>query len=119
MIAKKPVRGKKMYDSEYAEITALLSTLADETFRLFTCKLMPGVKGVLGVRLPHLRKIAGGIAKGDWLNFLQHAQDNTYEEIMLQGMVIGCAKADPDLLFPFILQHVRKLDNWSTCDTFF
>ena len=49
----------------------------------------PGTSNILGVRLPILRKLAKKIIRGDWRAYLASAQDQSFEEIMLQGMVIG------------------------------
>ncbi len=61
----------------------------------FTAALMPGVENVLGIRLPVLRKIARQIAAGDWRTYLAEAEDFYFEERMLQGLVIGCARCTP------------------------
>lgn len=37
---------------------------------------------------------------------------------MLQGMVIGCAKADVEEILHHIAAFVPKIDNWSVCDSF-
>ena len=43
----------------------------------------------MGVRLPTIRKIAKQIAAGDWRTYLDTAEDEYFEEVMLQAMVIG------------------------------
>lgn len=95
-----------------------LLALAEPEFQQFTSRLLPGTKNILGVRLPKLRKLAREIAKGDWRDYLAHAQDGSFEEIMLQGMVIGYAKAGTQELFRQIAAFVPKIDNWSVCDSF-
>lgn len=92
--------------------------LADDDFRQFHCKLVPGTENVLGVRLPELRKLAKEIAKGDWRAYLAEASDDYYEEIMLQGLVIGYAKADINEILQYVTNFVQKIDNWAICDTF-
>ena len=79
------------------EIKIRLYELAEEKYREFNQKLLPGVEHVLGVRLPLLRKLAKETAKGDFRAYLSEAQkkisrDSIYEEIMVQGLVIGYAK---------------------------
>ena len=45
--------------------------------------------------------------------------NTSFEEIMLQGMVIGYAKPNAvEELFPYIRIYVNKIDNWSSCDSF-
>lgn len=91
---------------------------SEEKFRTFTMRLMPGVENVYGVRLPVLRKLAKTIIKDDWRSYLDSASDESYEEIMLQGMVIGCAPMELSELFARIDRFVVKIDNWSVCDSF-
>lgn len=42
---------------------AQLEQLAEEEYRAFTAKLLPGVTDILGVRVPKLRALAKDIAK--------------------------------------------------------
>lgn len=101
-------------------IRETLEEMAEPAFQKFASSLIPDIprESVLGVRLPKLRKMAAQIAKGDWKAYLDQAGEDSYEEVMLQGMVIGKIQAP----LPEILEHVRaflpKIDNWSTCDSF-
>lgn len=99
-------------------VKLLLPSLAEEPYRQFNSNLLPGVENILGVRMPQLRKLAGGIARADWRAYLAGATEDTYEEVLVQGLVIGSVKADFSALHPFIEAHVEKLSNWSTVDTF-
>lgn len=99
-------------------IKHLLMTWAEPQFRAFSMSLMPGVSRVLGVRLPKLRKLARELALGDVDRYLQEASDATFEEIMLQGMVIGYAAKDLPKTLARIQTFVPKMDNWSVCDSF-
>ncbi len=96
-----------------------LFRLADEEYRKFSAVLIPNVDRMLGVRMPELRKLAKEIAKGDWRAYLARGTDNEYfEEVMLQGMVIGCVKADVEERLRYMAEFVPKIDNWSVCDGF-
>ena len=95
-----------------------LVELADEKYRQFHTRLVPGVDNILGVRLPLMRKLAQELAKGDWHNYLDSAQDDYYEEIMLQGLVIGYAKTDIKEKLHYIAIFVPKINNWGVCDSF-
>lgn len=101
-------------------VRARLESLADPGHKAFHAKLLPGVaeETLLGVRTPDLRRLAKEIARGDYARYLRDAAGDTHEEIMLQGMVIGCAKAPLEALLPHIAAHVKKISNWSLCDTF-
>lgn len=92
--------------------------LADEEYRQFHSKLVPGIDNVLGVRLPLLRGLAQEIAKSDWRTYLATAQDDYNEEIMLQGLVIGYAKADIEEILDYVAIFVPKINNWGICDSF-
>ena len=97
-----------------------LYPLADLKFKEFTVRLMPGVadERVIGVRLPQLRKLAKKAVKEGWKEYMVGASDDTYEEIMLQGMVLGYAKETWDVLEPYVTGFLPKIDNWSVCDSF-
>lgn len=95
-----------------------LFDLTDEKYRKFQSSLIPGEDRMLGVRLPQLRTIAKEIAKGDWREYLASAQDEYYEEILLQGLVIGYAKADPEEILRYVARFVPKISNWGVCDSF-
>lgn len=99
-------------------IKAKLKSLADEEYRKFTSALIPGEDMILGVRLPYLRNIAKEIAQGNWREYLESADDEYYEEIMLQGLVIGLVKTDPKEKLKLISDFLPKIKNWSVCDSF-
>lgn len=95
-----------------------LFNLAEEDYRKFSSSLIPGEDNLLGVRLPHLRALAKEIAGGDWREYLNNAQNEYYEEIMLQGLVIGYAKASPEEILSYTERFIPKIGNWSVCDSF-
>lgn len=99
-------------------IKQVLEQHIDDKFRTFTSTLIPGSRPILGVRVPMLRKIAKEIAKGDWKSFLEDAIEDTYEEVAIKGFVIGYVKADLDVLMPYIIEHIEKINDWSLCDGF-
>jgi len=92
--------------------------LADPKYQEFHSKLVPGTDHILGVRLPNLRSLAKELAKGNWQDYLATAQDDYYEEIMLQGLVIGYAKTDIEEILYYTAAFVPKIDNWAVCDSF-
>ena len=100
------------------KIRERLIELADEQYRQFHSKLVPGTDNILGVRLPHLRKLAQELAKSDWQTYIATAQDDYNEEIMLQGLVIGYAKGDIREILSYVTNFVPKIKNWGVCDSF-
>jgi len=99
-------------------IKVKLKDLAQEEYRKFISSLIPGDAVILGVRLPLIRNIAKEIARGDWREYLANADDEYFEEIMLQGLVIGLVKTDVEERLRLIASFVPKIRNWSVCDSF-
>ncbi|WP_461812336.1 DNA alkylation repair protein [Faecalimonas sp.] len=97
-----------------------LESLAEPGFQQFMAKLIPNIesKRIIGVRLPVLRKMAKQIAEEDWKYYLEKYSSESYEEVMLQGMIIGYIKEDIGEILRLIEQFLPKIDNWSTCDSF-
>ncbi|MBE9918071.1 DNA alkylation repair protein [Paenibacillus donghaensis] len=95
-----------------------LLELAEEDYQKFSASLIPGVTNLLGVRIPELRKLAKRIAKEDWRAYLEQAECDYFEEIMLQGMLIEYIKADVNEKLGLVASFIPKIDNWSVCDSF-
>ena len=75
------------------EIKKELENLADKKYREFHKGLCPGTENILGVRVPVLRNYAKKLSKEKEIKYLLENIDNQYyEEIMLQGMLIGLEK---------------------------
>ncbi len=97
--------------------------MADIKYREFQIKLLPDTKNFIGVRLPDLRKLAKRIASEDAegylvISLIRGTEEELFEEIMLQGMVIGYMKADISDIFAYAEIFIRKMNNWSVCDSF-
>lgn len=92
--------------------------LADEKYKEFQSCLCPDNDNIVGVRLLLLRKLAKQIAKGDWKTYMEEAKDEYYEEVMLQGLVLGYVKADIEEILSFAEDFIPKIDNWAVCDSF-
>ena len=97
-----------------------LKQLADEKYREFQKGLCPGTENILGVRVPVLRNYAKKLAKEyEIRELLNHIDNEFYEEIMLQGMLIGLKKdKDIQTILKDIERFVPKIDNWGVCDVF-
>lgn len=100
------------------KIKSRLYELADKNYQEFSTSLIPGCKTMIGVRLPKLRVFAKEIAKGDYKNYLINAKDDTFEEVMLQGMVIGYSNCDIEEKLEFALKFIPKISDWSVNDAF-
>lgn len=93
---------------------------SDEKYKKFSSALLPTTEQekILGVRLPVLRKFAREIYKNGGTVFLQENNLKYFEEIMLQGMIIGLVKDDDKVIKKYIKNFIPKIDNWSVCDSF-
>lgn len=89
----------------------------DLKYKKFHSSLCPNVDKIIGVRMPELRTIAKEISKGDYKTFLQNCKDEYYEELVLQGLVIGYAKISIEETFKYLEKFVPKINSWGVCDT--
>lgn len=97
-----------------------IKNLSDEKYREFHSSLCPETKNIIGVRVPILRNYAKELTKQYTLKeLLENIDDEYYEEIMLQGMLIGLdKKEDFNVILKYIENFVPKINNWAICDTF-
>ena len=95
-----------------------LRVLAEEKYRQFSMRLLPGVNNILGVRLPALRKISKKIIKTNWRGFIRDNDNQYFEQTMLEGMVIAGADCDFSEKLELIEKFIPKINNWSVCDSF-
>lgn len=97
-------------------IREFLSAHADEKYASFNSVMIPGAKSVIGVRIPVLRALAKEIAGGDWRTYLDEARDDTFEEIMLQGLVTGMARMPFEEQLQRMEGYAAKITDWALCD---
>ena len=109
-----------------SELTACLDALAEPKYAQFSSKLLPGVRGLKGVRLPALRQLAKRIAKENGADFqsvfaprmsADTVPQESFEETMLRGLVLCCLKVPLKELFPLVADFVPMISNWSLCDS--
>lgn len=101
-----------------AQLREYLPQIAQESYREFSSKLVPGVENMLGVRLPKLRMLAKSLAKGDFRQFLAQAKNTSFEETAIKGMVIGYARMELEERLHYVENFVPEISNWSICDSF-
>lgn len=100
----------------YKEFKEYLLSIKEEKYREFHSSLCLGCKyPMLGIRLPILRKICKNIENP--ISFLKVARDDTYEEVLIQGLVISRIK-DEEVFYKWFKKYIYKIDNWAICDTF-
>ncbi len=101
------------------EIKSDLLALKDDKYAQFNSKICPNAGKMIGVRIPLLRNYAKKISKTDKLvELIKQIDDEYYEEIMLQGMLIGLLKTDFKTISLCIADFVLKINNWAVCDVF-
>ncbi|MBQ2938641.1 MAG: DNA alkylation repair protein [Clostridia bacterium] len=102
------------------EIKQKLIELSDEKYKEFHRGLCPGTENIIGVRVPVLRNYAKEIFdRKTWKQTIEQIDDEYYEEIMLQGMLIGQAKnEDIKTILKYVKRYIPKIDNWAICDVF-
>lgn len=94
-----------------------LFKLKDSKYKEFHSSLCPGIDNIIGIRVPILRKYAKELSQGDWKQNFNQIQNEYYEEVMLQGMIIGIAIKDIKELQKYLEEFIHKIDNWAICDT--
>ena len=101
------------------KINQELIELQDKKYQEFHGGLCPGTENIIGVRVPILRNYAKELLKKYEFSYLMNNIDNEYyEEIMLQGILIGLAKEDFKTILAHIENFIPKIDNWAVCDSF-
>ena len=102
----------------YQEFINYLISIKEDDYKKFHEGLVLNSKyQMLGIRLPIMRKISKEISKSNYLDFLNISEDNYYEEIMIQGLVISNIK-DINIFDKYHKEHIKKIDNWALCDTY-
>lgn len=100
------------------EIKQILIQNSEEKYQEFTSSLIPsGGYRLLGVRIPFLRKLARQLVAEQGIEFLNHLTDDSFEEVLLQGFVIGYAKIPFIERKPYITDYLSKCDSWSLVDS--
>ena len=99
------------------EIRQQLEELREPDYGTFSQKLVPGIRNVLGIRMPILRALASQIAKSEGV-FALEGTDEYYEETLLRGLVIGKLRLPAEEWLDIIRDFVPRIDNWAVCDSF-
>ena len=100
------------------EIRDELEKLSDKKYKEFHTGLCPNSNEILGVRVPVLRNFAKQIVKEENIEkYLNNALDNSYEEILLQGMVLGLWKnITIEKFCEYLEKFIPKINSWAVCD---
>lgn len=99
------------------EIRNKLLLLQDEKYKEFNSKLCPGIKNIIGVRIPLIKKLAKEYKYQDMSTYIISNDEIYFEEIMLKGLLIGYLKKDINEIFSLLENFIPKINNWAICDT--
>lgn len=99
------------------ELRAWLAALAEPEYAAFMGKLLPGVSGILGVRMGHLRKMARQLARSNWQALEARWNHACYEEAMLHGLVLALAPMDFVRHAALLSDFAGGIHNWAVCDS--
>lgn len=99
------------------EIRKKIEGLADKKYQEFHTGLCPNSNEIIGVRVPVLKNFAKEIVKeGKVEEYLEKAWDDSYEEILLQGMVLGLWKTSIEQFSEYLEKFIPKINSWAVCD---
>ena len=99
------------------EIRNKIEELADGKYKKFHTGLCPNSNEIVGVRVPLLRELAKEIvSEGNVERYLENALDNSYEEILLQGIVLGIWKTTIESFTKYLEKFIPKINSWAVCD---
>ena len=99
------------------EIKERLEELSDKKYKEFHSSLCPNSSEIMGVRVPDLRNLAKEIVKSSNIGeYLENASDDTYEERVLQGMVLGLWKTEINTFSKYLADFIPKINSWAVCD---
>ncbi len=99
----------------YADFCTKLISLADEKYREFSMRGIPCERPFIGVRIPDIRKLVGGVPPEKFDEFLS-TEPVAIEEVIARGLVI--ARLPYDEMLKVFDSQIKLLDNWCTVDTF-
>ncbi len=113
---KKLIKEKWSQDS-YQKYQNSLKNQADSKYREFQKKLTTTRYEILGISVPKLRQIAKQISKTDLFSFFPFCQDDYYEEVLIEGLVIAGLEEE-NYFWEQFEKFLFKIDNWAICDSF-
>lgn len=99
----------------YREFLEYLHSLEDKKYKGFHSKLTYNTN-IIGIRVPILKEISKNISKGNFLSFLEFVTNNTYEEWLIFGLIIGYSKIDFKEKLNLLNKYITNIYNWASCD---
>lgn len=94
-----------------------LKALAEPEYAAFASRLCSTRYPMLGVRLPKLRAMAKELCRSDWRAYLRAPTGETFEEVMLRGMVLAGAPCPLEEKLENTEAYLPLPDCWSLTDS--
>lgn len=102
-------------NENYEKFINDMMLFCDQDYLKFNKKLTFSKYDMIGIRVPILRSVAKEIAKGDTCSYLACCKRKYFEEILLEGFVIGTIK-DYEAFLGYFYEFLPYVDNWAVCD---
>lgn len=107
---------KKWNKINYQKFINYLKSLQDLKYKKFHSSLGINNEYLIGIPVPILKKIAKEISKDDYLSFIHYNTHQTYEEILIHGLILGYIKDDFAEILKMFNEFIPYIDNWALCD---
>ena len=100
----------------YSLLQKWLNDNSNLKYKQFQQKIVRTKYPIIGVKIPILRKIANNILKGNAASFLKVCKNESFEEIILKGIVISKLNINFKQRIEVFEQYTNLIDNWAVCD---
>lgn len=89
----------KWTNDTYNKFIKYLKSIGDKKTKEFNQKICNTKYSIIGIKVPILKSIAKDISKTDIREFLKYSFNSYYEEIMIEGLVIGYIEDPNEFLY--------------------
>ena len=107
---------KKWNNDKYSLLQKWINDNSNLKYKQFQQKIVKTKYPIIGVKIPIIRKIASYILKGNAESFLKVCKDESFEEIVLKGIVISKLNINFKQRVEIFKQYINLIDNWAVCD---
>ena len=100
-------------------VLSCLMDMRDEAFAGFEAGLLPSVEraSIIGVRTPHLRKLAREMLRGGTAEaFMQQLPHTFFDENLLHSLLLSLQRLPREELRARVDAFLPFVDNWAVCD---
>ena len=102
--------------NKYQELLSYLDSLKDLKYREFHKKIVV-YDDVIGVKIDKLKDIAKEISKNDYSGFIQNNNSNSYELVLIEGLIYGYLKITFNELKFYLDNYLKKIKTWAEVDS--